>query len=143
MVNPVGGTEIAQGGFNATARDYARLGLMLANDGEAQGRQVISKEFLRDMTDAGRQPPQFRPGQMDNKGSRFFGYGFQTWILPGDTREFALLGIHGQAIFVDPARKLVMVHLAVGKDASGDASGAHLGAERTALWRGVLRLASM
>jgi hypothetical protein len=31
-----------------------------------------------------------------------------------------------------------MVHLAVGQDASGDASGAHLGAERDALWRGVV-----
>jgi hypothetical protein len=46
--------------------------------------------------------------------------------------------VYGQAIFVDPALKLVVVHTAVGKDASGDASGNHLGAERDALLRGVV-----
>ena len=51
---------------------------------------------------------------------------------------FVLLGIHGQAIYVDPQSRLTMVHLAVGQDAAGDASGAHLGAEREALWRGVV-----
>jgi CubicO group peptidase (beta-lactamase class C family) len=75
---------------------------------------------------------------MPNKGSTYFGYGLQTWLLPGSSRRFALLGIYGQAIFVDPDLKLVMVHLAVGKDASGDAGGTHLGAERDALWRGIV-----
>ena len=62
----------------------------------------------------------------------------QTWLLPGTQRRFALLGIHGQAIYVDPALKLVVVHTAVGKDASGDASGHHLAAERDALLRGIV-----
>lgn len=132
------GSEFAQGGFNAAARDYARLGWMLANDGLVQDRQVISREYLLDMTDAARQPEEFRPGRMDYHGQKHYGYGFQTWLLPGKSRQFALLGVHGQAIYVDPQRKLVMVHLAVGKDAVGDASGAHLGAERDALWRGVV-----
>ncbi|RQP22603.1 class C beta-lactamase-related serine hydrolase [Albitalea terrae] len=131
-------SEIAQGGFNATARDYARLGWMLANDGMAQDRQVISRDYLLDMTDPARQPEDFRPGRMDYHGRTYYGYGFQTWLLPGKTRQFALLGVYGQAIYVDPQLKLVMVHLAVGKDASGDASGAHLGAERDALWRGLV-----
>jgi len=137
LVRPSDGSEFAQGGFSATARDYARLGLMLANDGVVQGRQVVPREYLLDMTDAARQPEGFRPGRMAYHGSRYYGYGFQTWILPGEARRFALLGVHGQAIYVDPQRKLVMVHLAVGQDASGDASGAHLGAERDALWQGL------
>lgn len=45
---------------------------------------------------------------------------------------------HGQAVFVDPVLRLVVVQSAVGKDASGDASGAHLGAERDALLRGIV-----
>jgi CubicO group peptidase (beta-lactamase class C family) len=138
LVRRSDGSEFAQGGFNATARDYARLGAMLADDGMAQGRPVVAREFLLDMTDPARQPEAFRPGRMVYHGSRYYGYGFQTWLLPGEARQFALLGVHGQAIYVDPQRKLVMVHLAVGADATGDASGAHLGAERDALWRGVL-----
>ena len=138
LLNPADRIEQAQGGFNATPRDYARLGWMLANDGRAGDTQVVPRDWLMAMTDAARQPPQFRPGTMDSHGSRYFGYGYQVWLMPGAQRRFALLGVYGQAIYVDPAAGLVMVHLAVGADARGDASGAHLAPERDALWRGVV-----
>lgn len=138
LLNPVDGIEQAQGGFNAGVYDYARLGMMLAADGQVQGRTVIAREHLLDMTDAARQPQAFRPGQMQYHGGTYFGYGLQTWILPGSHRRFALLGVYGQMIFVDPDLNLVVVHMAVGKDAAGDASGAHLGAERDALMRGIV-----
>jgi len=138
LINPVDKVEFAQGGFNATLRDYARLGLMMANDGQGAHTAVLSRDHLLAMTDAQQQPEAFRPGRMLYHGSTYYGYGLQTWILPGSHRRFALQGIHGQAIFVDPSLKLVVVHTAVGKDASGDASGAHLGAERDALLRGIV-----
>jgi CubicO group peptidase (beta-lactamase class C family) len=138
LLNAADRMEIAQGDFNATVRDYARLGLMLANDGMVGGRQVVSAESLLDMTDASRQPPAFRPGIMRWHDSTYYGYGFQVWLLPGSHRRFVLLGVYGQALYVDPELKLVMVHTAVGKDAAGDASGTHLGAERDALFRGIV-----
>jgi CubicO group peptidase (beta-lactamase class C family) len=138
LINPVDKVELAQGGFNATLRDYARLGVMMANDGQGPHAAVLSRDHLLAMTDAQRQPEAFRPGRMQYHGSTYHGYGLQTWILPGSHRRFALQGIHGQAIFVDPALKLVVAHTAVGKEASGDASGAHLGAERDALLRGIV-----
>ena len=47
---------------------------------------------------------------------------------------FALIGIHGQAIYVDPASRLVMVHTAV-REQRDDPN-----AETLALWRGVVDL---
>lgn len=138
LLNPVDKVEKAQGGFNATLRDYARLGMMMANDGLVRGDAVVSREHLLEMTDAGKQPAAFRPGQMNYHGGTYFGYGLQTWLLPGSHRRFMLQGIHGQAIFVDPQLHLVVVHTAVGKDATGDASGNHLGVERDALLRGIV-----
>jgi CubicO group peptidase (beta-lactamase class C family) len=138
LQNPKDTVEIAQGGLDATVRDYARLGLMLANDGVVAGQAVVSAEHLLDMTDPQRQPPAFRPGQMQWHNSTYSGYGLQVWLLPGSHRRFALLGVYGQAILVDPELKLVVVHTAVGKDAAGDASGNHLGAERDALFRGIV-----
>jgi CubicO group peptidase (beta-lactamase class C family) len=38
------------------------------------------------------------------------GYGYQTWILPGERRTFMLQGGNGQRIYVDPRSKLVMVN---------------------------------
>jgi CubicO group peptidase (beta-lactamase class C family) len=138
LTNPVDGVELAAGNFNATARDYARLGWLLANDGQRDGQFVVVRDYLLRMTEAEQQPAQFRPGKMQNRGSTYLGYGLQVWLLPGSHRRFVLLGIYGQAIMVDPELKLVVVHLAAGKDASGDASGTHMGQERDALWRGIV-----
>jgi CubicO group peptidase (beta-lactamase class C family) len=60
----------------------------------------------------------------------FFGYGYQVWIFPGEPRRFALLGVRGQMILVDPTSKLVMVHTAVRQKPSDRAANA----ETIALW---------
>lgn len=138
LTNPVDQTEMAAGNFNATVHDYARLGLLLANDGQRNGKTIIARDYLLQMTDASRQPPAFRPGTLQYKGSSYLGYGLQTWLMPGSHRRFALLGIYGQAILVDPELKLVVVHTAVAKDASGDTSGKRMGQERDALFRGIV-----
>ena len=106
-----GGYEAAFSGLNATLRDYARFGMLLANSGAVDGRQLIPADWVRAAT----QPSsdRFAPGRMANlagSGVSMFGYGYQTWLLPGKERQFALRGIRGQAIFVDPSKKLVMVH---------------------------------
>jgi CubicO group peptidase (beta-lactamase class C family) len=67
----------------------------------------------------------------------YFGYGYLFWLFPGEKRRFALLGVYGQAIFVDPELKLVLVMTAVAKTAS--VGQLPLGRERDALWRGVVR----
>jgi len=41
------------------------------------------------------------------------GYGYQTWILPGERRTFMLWGAGGQRIYVDPRSKLIMVNTAI------------------------------
>jgi CubicO group peptidase (beta-lactamase class C family) len=103
-----GGYEVAYLGVNATVRDYARLGMLLANDGALDGRQIIPAGWVRAATT----PPakQFEPGQANS----ILGYGYQTWILPGNQRQFMLRGLRGQGVFVDPKSKLVMVHTAAG-----------------------------
>jgi CubicO group peptidase (beta-lactamase class C family) len=126
------GTETGAGSFNAVLRDYGRLGVLLANDGALGGQQILPKDYLLDATDWHRQPEAFTP----NKATPFFGYGYQFWLFPGEKRRFALLGVYGQSIFVDPELKLVMVITAAAKNASvGKESFAR---ERSALWRGVV-----
>lgn len=127
------GTEVAAGSFNAILRDYGRLGVLLANDGAVGARQVVSKEYLLDATDWRRQPEAFAP----RRATPYFGYGYQFWLFPGDKRRFALLGVYGQSIFVDPELKLVMVVTAAAKNAS--VGKEPLAAERDAVWRGLIR----
>ncbi len=123
--------ERAAGSFNAVLRDYGRLGVLLANDGELNGRQIVPKDYVLEATSWNRHPPQFRP----RKENSFIGYGYQFWLFSGDKRRFALLGIYSQSIFVDPALKLVMVHTAAAKLPSKDQEFSR---ERYALWKGVV-----
>ena len=126
------GLEIASGSFNAILRDYGRLGVLLANDGAVGARQIVPKEYLLEATDWHRQPEAFAP----RRATPYFGYGYQFWTYPGEKRRFALLGVYGQSIFVDPELKLVMVITAAAKHA-GLAKGS-LATERDAVWRGVI-----
>jgi CubicO group peptidase (beta-lactamase class C family) len=126
------GTESGLGNFNATLRDYGRLGMMLANDGAVGGSQIVPKDYLLDATDWHRQPLAFQP----RKATSYFGYGYQFWLFPGEKRRFALLGVYGQSIFVDPELKLVMVVTAVAKNASVGRESFAM--ERDAVWRGIV-----
>jgi CubicO group peptidase (beta-lactamase class C family) len=114
--------------LNAVLRDYARLGLLLAHDGRLGDRQIIPKEWLHAAT-------TIAPGDLHLRRvweATGFGYGYQTWIVPGERRMFALIGVHGQAIYVDPASRLVMVHTAV-RERADDPNE-----ETIALWRSVV-----
>jgi CubicO group peptidase (beta-lactamase class C family) len=126
------GSESGSGNFNAILRDYGRLGILLANDGALGGRQIVPRDYLLDATDWRRQPEAFTP----RKATPYFGYGYQFWLFPGEKRRFALLGVYGQSIFVDPELKLVMVITAAAKNASVGKES--LARERDALWRGVV-----
>jgi CubicO group peptidase (beta-lactamase class C family) len=125
--------ERAWGFFNASLRDWARLGQLLAQDGRMGERQIVPRDYLLDATDPARQPPAFRP----RAATPYWGYGYQFWLMPLKTRTFALQGVHGQTVLVQPDTGIVMVHTAVYAGASG-ATEADAYAERTALWMGVL-----
>ena len=115
--------------LNAVLRDYARLGLLLAHDGRVGDRQVIPEAWLRVATTVAPDDWHLKP----YAATRYFGYGYQTWIFPGDRRMFALLGLHGQAIYVDPASRLVMVETVVSKDPASSR------AESIALWQAIVK----
>jgi CubicO group peptidase (beta-lactamase class C family) len=122
------GVEYGSFGFNATLRDYARFAMLLANNGRLRGKQIIPEDYVLDATRADRQPPGFRPGEAPRAGS--WGYGYQTWIFPGERPRFALLGVYGQAIFVDPALKLALIQTS--------ASNNPLDTNARGLWYGVV-----
>ncbi|MBV9833258.1 MAG: serine hydrolase [Alphaproteobacteria bacterium] len=124
--------ELAHGFYNATLRDWGRLGMLLADDGARDGKQIIPRDYLLEATDYNRHPLAFHP----RKATPYFGYGYKFWLYPATQRKFALLGVYGQSIFVDPAQRLVMVVTAAQKAAS---DGEQFGAERDALWRGIVQ----
>ena len=132
--------EATAGGFNASLRDYGRFGMLLANDGarigdgSGAGVEVIPREFVLDATDVARQPAGFKP----RVATPYFGYGYQVWLQPNKTRTFALQGIHGQSMLIQPANQIVIVQTSANMKPSGQQDMQPY-RYRGAFWAGVLR----
>jgi CubicO group peptidase (beta-lactamase class C family) len=102
-----GGYETGYMGINATLRDWGRLGMLLAHNGALNGRQIVPAEWVRAMTTAEARHLVVGVATRNN------GYGYLTWLIDPSRRYFALLGVRGQAVFIDPETKTVVVHTAV------------------------------
>lgn len=96
-VDRVGGTEKTFCCFNASARDYARVGMAILNGGYAGSNQIITRDWLTRMK---------TPVVTLDHG---WGYSAQVWH-PFPNISMAL-GLHGQFIFIDPDSRTVIVKL--------------------------------
>lgn len=97
-------------GFNATLRDYGRLGLMMLNNGRANGRQILTEAWVRESTVS-------RPGELTAPNA-LTGYQYQWWTLAG-TNAYVAVGYDGQFIFVDPDTETVIVKMGYYPDEPG------------------------
>jgi CubicO group peptidase (beta-lactamase class C family) len=106
------GTAVHDGGISATARDVARLGQLLLDDGWAGEQAVIPEQWLlearhldadiRGAFAASDSEPVLPGGWYRN----------QFWFIPGPSGDIQLcLGIHGQMVFVDRGTRTVAVKL--------------------------------
>jgi CubicO group peptidase (beta-lactamase class C family) len=99
MDGPPGtGREFSGAGFNATLRDFGRFGQMMLDGGVANGRRVVSADWVRQST--------LPSGPEDSQRG---GYGLQWWTTGNGS--YAAIGLQGQYVFVDPATRTVVVKL--------------------------------
>ena len=84
-------TVTAGWGLCASGRDLAKIGDMVLNDGIYAGKQVVTKEWIKQMT-----TPYMKLGRMFG----FMEYGF-LWYKPIENREvYAAIGDCGNIIYV-------------------------------------------
>lgn len=101
------GTALADGGFNATLRDYARFGLMILNQGRTGDVQVVPNAWIEQSRsgDARAFGPPYTT--VSPKGA----YRNQWWIHDVTRGDIMARGIFGQMIFIDPQSDFLMVKL--------------------------------
>ena len=97
------GYPLADGGFNATLRDYARFGQMLCNEGVGNGRQIVPREWLLASFDA--DPSLF--SDKNNMDLDNGAYRNQFWIRDIERRILMARGVFGQIIYAD----LSLIHI--------------------------------
>lgn len=93
-----GGREMGGCCVSATLRDWGRIGLMALEDGQLGGERIVPDGWFAQAVV--KQAETGQPGE---------GYGFLWWTQ--DDGVYGAYGIYGQAIRVDPERRLVIVLL--------------------------------
>ena len=116
------GSAIHDGGMSATARDLARFGQLLLDDGHVNGLEVVPSAWL---ADAWHPTPAVRQAfaNTDNEEVLTGGwYRSQFWFVPGPHGDaLVCLGIHGQMVYVNPTTRTVGVKLSSWPDAQNSA----------------------
>ena len=98
------GNELGYAFFNATQLDYAKVAVMLANQGVTNDKRIVSAEFVDQATNVERQPEGFK----FNQAQTATGYGYQFWLREKPGRYF-MQGTNGQYIGIDRDSKTVLV----------------------------------
>ncbi|MED5500514.1 MAG: serine hydrolase, partial [Pseudomonadota bacterium] len=132
------GIEIGGSGISATLRDYARFGQFMLEGGKIDGEPLLPEGWVAEAT----RPTMLAGGE--SPGTEPLEYGYMWWTAWTDPsrqdQAYAAKGIHGQAIYVNPAREIVIAQnaaapkplgkLAIDPMAFFDAIVAHLDRHR-------------
>ena len=95
------GFEKLESGLNATARDYARFGLLFLHKGQWNGRRIVSEQWVRAATRAG----------TATDPAYSYGYRYFWWLDVERPGRFYAMGKYGQYIYVAPDADAVVVRL--------------------------------
>jgi CubicO group peptidase (beta-lactamase class C family) len=91
------GTALADGGFNATLRDYARIGRLVLNEGRIGDRQILPSDWIQDM----RRGESEKFGEPYNEIAPRGAYSRQWWIRDNNRGDIMARGVFGQLIYLD------------------------------------------
>jgi len=103
------GTPLVGTSLNARLRDLARFGEMMRLGGRYNGQDIVPKKAIEEITRGG-SGEAFVFGNYPTLPG--WSYKDQWWVSHDDHGVFMARGIHGQAIYVDPAAEMVIARFA-------------------------------
>jgi len=111
MLDRPGGMEISSCCISASLRDYGRLGQLFLNNGKVSDEQVLPESWIDLATRPDPAKPYLHPGEHSTRRNQM-GYQHYWWLWNGEDRAYSAIGFGGQTIYVNPAKKIVIVQTA-------------------------------
>jgi CubicO group peptidase (beta-lactamase class C family) len=103
--------EKMESGINGRAVDFAKFGLLVLNEGEWNGEQLIPAAWLADATQdfAPPKPDSYYPAYFSEANLDIY-YKYMWWGFKRDGGDdFSAIGNFGQFIYISPSADLVIV----------------------------------
>jgi len=110
VVDPSGFPYVGAG-MNACARDLANFGLMMINDGAINGRRVVPADWIADTVKGDSTSKECFAKSAYGDDAPGWHYRNQVWVTASDPAVMLAIGIHGQYVYMDKGRDLVIVML--------------------------------
>jgi CubicO group peptidase (beta-lactamase class C family) len=94
--------------FNGIARDYARFGQLVLNDGVWNGKRIVSSAYLKDALT----PASYLKDPIEG-GKPVDYYGYQYWIInhPNGMKVPSMNGLYGQYVYILKEKNAIIVRL--------------------------------
>jgi CubicO group peptidase (beta-lactamase class C family) len=83
--------------LNARARDFAKYGRLYMHKGTWNGKQIVPAAWVQ------------RSLQVDTTQGSVGEYQYQWWLASETEGDFYALGLHGQYLYVNPQRRMIIV----------------------------------
>ncbi|WP_178841562.1 serine hydrolase [uncultured Treponema sp.] len=108
------GIAFAGGGFDLNLRDMALFGEMLRNGGKLNGKQVIPAQAALDIAKGGSSDSYKEAFAKSGEYPKLKGWSYHNmwWITNNSHGAYMARGVHGQAIYIDPAAQMVIARFA-------------------------------
>lgn len=123
------GFAFSGAGVSATLRDWARLGLLVAHEGQFNGKQVVSREWIEETSRHTEKDSaaRFNVARPNRAYRNFF------WHHSADARMLRMAGAVSQNVLIDKKTRTVLVQTCVGPESGVDESMAALFAAACAM----------
>ncbi|PMO27870.1 serine hydrolase domain-containing protein [Vibrio breoganii] len=125
-------TPIATGGFTTTLRDFARVGIAMANNGQYNGQQVFSEAWIKDtfaLTDD--EKSHMDRSVYKDRDSGVYdqwleGYKNYLWVHDSEKGIATFRGVYGQHLYINQEKNLVIATFSSAESASNAARATNL-----------------
>ena len=103
------GTAAVAASLNTRLRDLARFGELLRQDGSCGGAQLVPAAVIADIVNGGSRAAFAKAEYATLPG---WSYRHQWWVAHNAHGAYMARGIHGQALYIDPAAEMVIARYA-------------------------------
>ncbi|PML80000.1 serine hydrolase domain-containing protein [Enterovibrio norvegicus] len=127
FITDINFNPVATGGFNTTLKDFARVGLAMANNGEYNGEQVFSEKWVKDSFNITKDENTHMMNSVyKNEDGNVFdphleGYKNFLWVHDSDKNIATYRGVFGQFLYINQDKNVVIATFSSAESASNAA----------------------
>ena len=104
------GLEKMESGINARAIDFAKFGRLMLNDGQWEGKQIVSQAWVEQATQPEEKPSSYyEDDPFFVSQGHYYKYFWWGDKRPGGKSDFHAVGNKGQYIYISPQKRVIIV----------------------------------